>query len=512
MPDGARATFYVRYWSGGSSGLSFSIESKVSFDAFLARTTAKNFIYYGMMLILIVIASFAFMATRRNVFLAYAGYSGSALLFIMHADGNGFKFLWPDSPQFNGFASIAWGSGIIVFGAVYAMLFLETRRYHRVIDKLLAGVILLAIGMLAASAFLDNQPIKKMLVLVAFAAILLFAVSGLAAARHRFKQVRFYVIAWTGAVVSSAIMAGRHWLGIDISEEVQFDSMRIVMVSDAALMGLAIWDYFNQLRQGRQAALQANLTKTTHNLELSRRLQDLEEQYAIARDLADQKGRQIADTIHDLSQPLHALRLDLRKLASNPSIGPQSQARIEDTFTYLETLVADHLESAIARAPRSDTYRETAGAEQLSVGEILRGIHEMFAADAQEKGLEFRYVGTSLQAQIKPFVLMRIVTNLVSNAIKYTDKGRVLLGCRRQGDALRIEVHDTGPGMTHEDFAKARLRAVRLDRDSATAEGHGLGLSIACSLAKDHGLALNIAPARRNGIGFILAVPRADGA
>ena len=68
----------------------------------------------------------------------------------------------------------------------------------------------------------------------------------------------------------------------------------------------------------------------------------------------------------------------------------------------------------------------------------------------------------------KPFVLMRIVANLVSNAIKYTDKGRVLLGCRRHGDMLRIEVHDTGPGMTPEDFAQAGLRAVRLDRDRPT--------------------------------------------
>ena len=149
-------------------------------------------------------------------------------------------------PYFNSNASIVLGSGIILCGAVYAMLFLQTRRYHPLLDKSLGAVVLVTLGMLLASAFLngqENQQIKKVLVLVAFAAILLFVLSGLVAARTRFKQVRFYVIAWTGAVISSAIMTARHWPGIEISEEVQFNSMRIVMVLDAALMGLAIWDH-----------------------------------------------------------------------------------------------------------------------------------------------------------------------------------------------------------------------------------------------------------------------------
>ena len=505
---GASATVYVRYWSGGSSEIAWSIETEESLAALAAKTTAKNFVYYGMMLILIIIASFAFLMTRRPVFLAYAGYAGSALLFVMHADGNGFRFLWPGSPHFNTYASVALGSGIIVFGAVFAMLFLKTRRYHPVIDKLLAGVILITIGMLIASAFLDNQPIKKILVLVAFIAIVLFAVSGLAAARHRFKQVRFYVLAWTGAVASSAIMAGRHWLGIEISQEVQLDSMRIVMVSDAALMGLAIWDYFKQLHQARQSALQANLAKTIHNLELTRRLEDLEEQYAIACELADQKGRQFADAIHDLNQPLHALRLDLKRLARGRGADPRSRARIEETLGYLEKLVAGQLEGAMAQGPPPDRFREVDGTEQLGVGDTLRAIHEMFVSDAREKGLDFRYVDTTLQARIKTLVLMRIVTNLVANAIKYTDQGRILLGCRRKGDKLRIEVHDTGPGMTQEDFVRASARSVRLDCNNPTADGHGLGLSIARSLAEEHGFALKIAPGRTGGTGLRLTVPR----
>ena len=510
LPMGVHKTVYIRYWSGGSSALAFSIKSPASFEAMAARATAKNFIYYGMMVILILIALFAFMMVRRPVFLAYAGYAGSALLFVMHADGNAFKFLWPNAPHFNGNATIVLGSGIILCGAIYAMLFLQTRRYHPALDKMLGGIVLVTLGMLLASAFLDsqeNQSVKKLLVLVAFAAILLFVVSGLVAARTRFKQVRFYVIAWTGAVISSAIMTARHWLGIEISEEVQFNSMRIVMVMDAGLMGLAIWDYFNQLRQARHKALKENLANTMRNLELSQRLQDLEEQYALAREMVDVKGQQVTNAIHDLNQPLHALRLDLRRLVADYGADPASRTRIEDTFAYLEKIVAGHLQSAVATDAPLAPVGEGEGTDKLDVGDVLKGIHEMFLPDATEKALDFRYVGTSAKAAVEPLVLMRIVTNLVANAIKYTRHGRVLLGCRRQGRSLRIEVHDTGPGMTPDEFETARQRAVRLDRDSPTAEGHGLGLSIAWSLAQDHGLAMKMMPARRQGTTFMLTVP-----
>ena len=504
LAPGATATIFVRYASGGSSSLSWSIETPKSLNELEARTTAKNFIYYGMMIILIVIAAFAFLMSRRPVFIAYAGYAGCALLFIMHSDGNGFKFLWPEAAGFNAYASVTFGAGIIISGSLFSKLFLQTRRFHPVIDKVLGAIVLATLGMLAASAVLDNQPIKKMLVLLAFSAITTFVLAGLVAARKRFKQVRFYVIAWTGAVASSALMVGRHWLGIDIPASVQFDSMRIVMVTDAALMGLAIWDNFNQLRQARQSALQANLVQTAHNLELTRRLEDLEEQYDAAREIAEQKGRLYADTIHDLNQPLHALRLDLRRLARGSGKAAQGRARVEETLAYLERLVARQLQQAIEQEP--DAEAEGA-APAIGIGETLAAIRDMFAADAAAKRIDLRLVSCTRSVPIEPLVVMRIVTNLVSNAIKYTEEGRILIGCRRHGAALRVEVHDTGSGMTAAEFAAATARGVRLDKTAALAAGHGLGLAITSSLARDHGYALSMLPRRSRGTSVALTLP-----
>ncbi|MFP1633477.1 sensor histidine kinase [Zhengella sp. ZM62] len=509
LQPGEDARFFIRYWSGGSSELTFSIETAESFDAFSTRRSAKNFIYYGMMLFLSALALVALLATRNAIFLAYAGYSGSALLFIMHADGNGFKYLWPDSPAFNGFATVYFGSGIVIFGALFAQMFLQTKRFHPVIDKLLLATVILTLTLILGALFGDTQTMKKLLVLMAFAGILLFTLAGLVAARKRFREVRFYVLAWAGALISSSIMTGRHWLGIDISEEMQYDSIRIVMVSDATFMGMAIWDRINQLRKASHSALRQSLYHAERNLSISRRMQELEKQYAIALNLVADKDRILADTVHDLRQPLHALRLNVQRLISGDAAARAKSQDIEQTFTYLETLVADQLEQggSHARPDRAREESEVAG-RQLNVNDVLASVHEMFLPDARAKGLRFIHVPTSLESSVEPLVLMRVVSNLVANAINYTDTGKVLLGCRRSADMIRVEVHDTGAGMTPDEWDAALQRNVRLENTARQTAGNGLGLAIVSELAFRHGLSMRLDEKQQEGTGIIVEIPR----
>ena len=491
LEPGDEAAILVRYESGGSSELSFSVETVESFEAKTSRRTAKNFIYYGMVVLLCIIATLAFIVTRQWVFMAYTLYAASMLLFIAHADGNAFKYLWPNEPLFNAFATIPVGTALAVFCANFARVFLKTRQYHPLMDKLLLGAIAVALFHLAASLFVDHQIIKKTLILVALASILLATVSGFVAAYSRFKQVRFYLIGWSGAFISASILSSRHWLGVEISEEVQFDSMRIVLVVDATLMGLAIWDSLNQGRKAQHLALKSSLINAERNLKLSTRLHELEQQYETVLKLAQQQEHRIADTLHDLRQPLHALRLNVNNLAlAGDSKGDRQQ--IENTFGYLERLVSGHLAASASQLSANKTAAtSTAGQEtgrgELKLGAVLSGIHEMFLPDAREKGLDFRFVNSSLQSDADPLEVMRIVSNLVANAIKYTPQGKVLLGARRHGGKVRIEVHDTGPGMSAAQFEQAKLRSQRLAKTSVNGSGEGYGLSIVSELAARRG-------------------------
>ena len=509
LPPGAAATLYLRYTSGGSSNLSFAVRTADDFHALTARQTARNFAFYGMMLLLTVAAVLACLLTRRAIFGAYGCYACVAMLFVMHADGNTFQYLWPNVPVFNAYASVLLGAGLIVFGANFARMFLRTGQLHPVLDRLLLGLIGLALAMVAVTAVGFTQEVKKALVLTAFLSCVLFTVAGLVAARTRFREVRFYVVAWLGAVAASAIMTGRHWLGLEISEEFQFDAMRVVMVTDAVMMGLAILDSINQMKQAQRRALETALGEAQRNLHLSRRLSQLEERHALAETLAETSQRRLADTAHDLRQPLMALRLNVQRLLGGRAEAGATTPRREDfeeSFAYLEGLVAGELQrqGAIAEGDAAGTP----AAASHPVDDVLAAVAEMFAPTAAARGLALRHVRSGARTTLPPLVLMRIASNLVSNAIAYTDRGRVLIGLRRADGALRLEVHDTGPGLSPADFARARARGARL-AGAGDAEGSGLGLAIVDNLARDHGLTVALCPHRRGGTGIAITLPAA---
>jgi signal transduction histidine kinase len=137
---------------------------------------------------------------------------------------------------------------------------------------------------------------------------------------------------------------------------------------------------------------------------------------------------------------------------------------------------------------------------------VLRGIADMFASEATEKGLDLKLVLAAPDAKVSTYPLMRIVSNLVSNAIKYTREGRVVIALRRNGSGHRIEVHDTGPGLSGASFEQALVRNQRLDRDLDVAEGSGLGLSVVKEVAEANDWTITSCADRRTGASIRIEV------
>jgi two-component system, sensor histidine kinase LadS len=108
---------------------------------------------------------------------------------------------------------------------------------------------------------------------------------------------------------------------------------------------------------------------------------------------------------------------------------------------------------------------------------------------------------------VAAYPLMRVVANLVSNAIKYTREGRILIGLRRSGSGHRIEVHDTGPGLSGAAFEQALVRNQRLERDRSAAEGSGLGLAVVKEIAEANDWAITSCVGRRTGASIRVELP-----
>lgn len=510
LAPGEETTLLIAYYSQGSSRISMSVETRDSFNDQARVADAKNYAFYGMMLILTVMASVALVVLRQPVFAAYAAYVLSLSLYVVHADGVAFQYLWPNLPEFNSMASVVAGSCVMVFGGLFAMSFLQTGRYHPVMHRILMAVIV-AVPVLDAVLWATApQLLKQLLVVMITICTLTFITAGLIAARRRFREVRFYLFAWLASLIPAILFTARFAFGLESAIITPYDTIRIALMFDALMMGLAVFDGYNQQRQ---AALEETLAHAQRNLALGQRLAALEEQYEQVTTLVRQREESVKDTVHDLRQPMHALRLSLRQMFNPGTARTTDAGQVESALSYMEKLVAERLADAPAANPAPAAHgNDAATDDRLGVHEVLRGVTDMFAAEAEAKGLRLRLVLATPDAKVAAYPLMRVVANLVSNAIKYTREGRILIALRREGAGHRVEIHDTGPGLNGTDFATALRRNERLDRDRDAAAGSGLGLAVVKEIADANGWRIGSCETRRSGASIRVHLPGEAGA
>lgn len=500
LAPGETATILVAYYSQGSSRISMTVETAESFFAQTRVQEAKNYAFYGMMLVMAVMAGVALLVLRQPVLAIYGGYVLSLLVYIAHADGVAFQYLWPNFPQFNSMASVVAGSSVMTFGGLFAVAILQTRRYHPIMHRIVLGVILSVLIVDVALWATAPQLLKQFLVVMISVCTITFMTASIVAARTRFRAVRFYLFAWLASAIPTVLFTLRYAFGIETTVITLYDTIRLALVFDALMMGLAVFDGYNQQRR---EALEATLAHAQRNLALGERLAVLEEQYENVKSTARLREESVKDTVHDLRQPMHALRLSLRQMFNPRAERSPDINQVETALSYMEKLVADRLaDDPLAGAPGGQTERS-----EPRLHAVLRGVADMFAAEAEAKGLALRLVLATPDADVAAYPLMRVVANLVSNAIKYTAQGRIVVALRREGRGHRVEIHDTGPGLNGAEFERALLRNERLERDRAAAEGSGLGLAVVKEIADANGWRIETCAARRTGASIRLHLP-----
>jgi signal transduction histidine kinase len=180
------------------------------------------------------------------------------------------------------------------------------------------------------------------------------------------------------------------------------------------------------------------------------------------------KTRFLAAVSHDLAQPLNAAHLFTHALAQQLEHAQYREAigNIDGALGSAEGLLAGLLDIS-----RLDAGGLAPNVHAFCVDEVLQPLAAEFGVLAQHKGLRLHYVPSRAWVCSDPQLLRRALQNFLANAVRYTGSGSIVLGCRRRGGALAIEVHDTGPGIAEADQALIFEEFRRLDRG-----GQGLGL------------------------------------
>lgn len=327
---------------------------------------------------------------------------------------------------------------------------------------------------------LDNASlVGSLMVLSSITALLASAMSRLSAILPVFIA---YVVTLTGLVVIKFFM-------MEDSAYASIGLSSIVFLASLILIAL------NGFREIRSA-----IKLRFENIDLLEQLKDKTEMAVAAQRAAEDanaaKSKFLAAASHDLRQPIHAQGLFLEVLSRTELKGQQQEllksarAAAESSSELLDSLL--------------DFSRIEAGVIEPQVHPFLlqplfSKIESEFGPQARAKNLEFRLRATNVVVRSDPVLLERILRNLVANAIRYTNRGGLLLACRRQDKRAVIEIWDTGIGIApefQEDVFREFHQLGNPERDRR--KGLGLGLAIALGLARtlEHNLTLGSIPQR----------------
>lgn len=234
-------------------------------------------------------------------------------------------------------------------------------------------------------------------------------------------------------------------------------------------------------------------------------VEELRERKEAAEEASIAKSRFLAAASHDLRQPLHALGLFVQALEESPLASRERQVigNIRHSVDAMEELF-----NALLDISRLDAGVVQPCVATIPLSVVFDRVRFEYAPIARQKRVSLTVMKTSVHVVSDPSLLARIVRNLLANAVRYTDRGGVVLGCRRRGSTVRIEVWDTGRGIPLERQSEIFREFYQLENpERDRRKGLGLGLAIVDRLCRLLGYPIELRSSVGKGSMFAVTVP-----
>ena len=286
---------------------------------------------------------------------------------------------------------------------------------------------------------------------------------------------------------------------------------RVLRSSGAPIPGGGYVTSYTDITALRRAASQLEEVNERLEARVADRTARLEEARRAAEEATASKTRFLAAASHDLLQPLHAARLFIAALKEEPAVsgpeaGPAGRTLALNADRAIDS--AHRLLTALLNLSKLEAGGVKAAVTQVSLDGLFDELEREYLPVAEAKGLRLTLVRSGLWVQSDRDLLRSMLQNLIANALRYTDAGRVLVGARRKAETVQILVCDTGRGIPDADRETVFGEFVRLPGAPVDEPGAGLGLAIVRRLSSllDHPLTLT----SRVGAGtaFRITAPR----
>lgn len=280
----------------------------------------------------------------------------------------------------------------------------------------------------------------------------------------------------------------------------------LAVISLLALYGIVVFG--REIHANMREAIRRRYENIDLIAELTAQKADLERARLEAENANLSKTRFLAAASHDLRQPLHALGLFSGALKAKTR-DPADERIVQNISDSVEAL--ENQFNALLDISKLDAGTVKPKVTAFALRPLLERMRMDYEGAALAAGVALRVVPCSCWARSDPFFVERILRNLVSNAVRYTERGKILVGCRRQGQFVRLEVWDTGIGIAQDQLAKIWEEFYQIgnpERDRQ--KGLGLGLATVKRLVRLIGTRVDVRSQAGRGSLFRFRLPLAE--
>jgi signal transduction histidine kinase len=258
-------------------------------------------------------------------------------------------------------------------------------------------------------------------------------------------------------------------------------------------LGVLLLAFWQVLRRAGRRLHETHRTNFELQFRNNQLIESLTRQTQAALDAVEIKNRFLASAAHDIRQPVHALGFYADWLGSEPELVHELAPKIVES-----TKAVNQLFDSLFDLARLDSGKIKLNIEPIDLRKLLHDLELQYRPLAEAKGLKLRVRTKPGTAVSDPILLQRILGNLISNAVKYTQRGGILVGVRSTGAGLRIEIWDTGVGIPAEHQREIFREFYKVPTHPGTEDGFGLGLYIVGRLTQilGHPLSLQSRPGR----------------
>lgn len=345
------------------------------------------------------------------------------------------------------------------------------------------------VGLIAFSPLIEQTPGRDPLGFLAILPMLW------AALRRGPRDTATVALVLAGTTIWGTLMGGGPFTSGDLNSSFLLVLMFLISITVPSLL----------LSADVEARKRAEESLRRAQTELERKVAERTQELELANAA---KSRFLAMASHDLRQPLHALGLFVAQLRTplNSTERTQTIERVDAARKEM-----DEMFSSLLDISRLDAGMLTPKITEFPIAHLLQKIETTFDQATREKGLQLRVRRSNAWVRSDAMLLERILLNLVSNAVRYTLRGGIIVGCRRRGKTLRIEVWDTGPGIPEDQKHNIFGEFVQVPAQERNRSGGlGLGLAIVDRLRLLLGHQIDLASSVGRGSRFAIELPIVD--